>query len=389
MLAAFSLQGDGIIIMAHMSLKVILLCFVSSSCFKRAAPNEFALLHQKACVESMELKDHVRAQTHCELCLEYDKTMPECLNGIGLIALINNDEDKAKNYFTKALRQNNDFSQARSNLGVIYFSRGDFQNALKYFDRALEIDPSNIDARYNSGLSHFRLAVRMKALLDKKNSMHHLVIAKDQMRKLVAIEPTYHTAYHDLGLIDLSIYEQIEFAERRRELLSSAKAQFQRCLEANKEEDGCYEGLGQCFMEEGHFDQAFANYFLCLNFAPDNSACRANIVVAYEKSAQADGGFNGFMKTVAAQKDNALAHEAFCGALFEKGLDEQAVKECQIALRIKPDLCSAHYHLANYYAQVLHAESAVQHCQSFLLCERKTATTKTARCQEILTTVRR
>lgn len=371
------------------TLALILFSLSTLSCFKKAPPNEFALLHQRACIESIDLKDHIRAQTHCELCLEYDKTMPECLNGIGLIALINNDEDKAKNYFSKALRQNNDFSQARNNLGVIYFNRGDFDEALKYFDRALEIDPSNIDARYNSGLSHFRVAERMKAGEDRDQSVRELFFAKDQMRKLVAIEPTYHLAYRDLGLIDLHIYAQSEFIEQRRELLSSAKTSFLRCLEADRNEDGCYEGLGQTYFEEGYYDQAFANYFLCLNFAPNNSACRANIVMAYEKSAQAEGGYKNFSKLVKEEPANAQGHEAFCQALFDKGLDEEAVKECQIALRLKPDLCTPHFRLANYFTQVRHGDSAVKHCQSFLVCSKKVSSTEIKRCQEILTAERR
>lgn len=371
------------------ALMMLVLCCFTVSCFKKAPVNEFALLHQRACIESLDIKDHVRAQTHCELCLEYDSSMPECLNGIGLIALMNNDEDKAKTFFTKALRQNNDFSQARNNLGVIFFSRGDFAEALKYFDRALEIDPSNVDARYNSGLSHFRVGQRMKANADAKLSIKHLHIAKDQMKKLLAIEPTYHAAFRDLGLIELNLYDQSEFDGTKRELLASAKSAFLKCTEAEREEDGCYEGLGQVYFEEGLFDQSFANYFLCLNFAPNNSACRANIVVSYEKSAHAEGGYKNFKKTVGEQPGNALAHEAFCGALFERGLDEEAVRECQVALRLQPDLCSAQFRLAEYFSQVLNVEQAVQHCQTFLMCGAKGFTKEAKKCQEILATVRR
>lgn len=370
-------------------LMAMLLCCCSVSCFKKGPVNEFALLHQRACIESLEIKDHVRAQTHCELCLEYDSSMPECLNAIGLIALMNNDEEKAKNYFTKALRQNNDFSQARNNLGVIFFSRGDFLGALKYFDRALEIDPSNVDARYNSGLSHFRLGQRMRANKDDKLSLTHLLVAKDQMKKLLAIEPTYHAAFRDFGLIELNLYDQSEFESTKRELLDSAKTAFQKCVEADAEEDGCYEGLGQVFFEEGRFDQSFANYFLCLTHAPNNSACRANIVVSYEKSAQAEGGFKNFKNTVGTQPSNAAAHEAFCAALFERGLDEEAVKECQIAVRIKPDLCSAQFRLAEHFSRVLNVGLAVQHCQTFLICGAKAFTKEAKLCQEILATVRR
>ncbi len=134
---------------------LLLFCICLPACFKKPQINENALLHQRACIESIELGDQVRARTHCELCLEFDSAMPECLNGMGLVSLMNNDEENARSFFSKALRQDNDFSQARNNLGVIYFTHGDFDAALLYFNRALEIDPANLDARYNSGLSKF------------------------------------------------------------------------------------------------------------------------------------------------------------------------------------------------------------------------------------------
>ncbi len=47
----------------------------------------------------------------------------------------------------------------------------------------------------------------MRAQDDRKKSMHYLLLAKDQMRKLLAIEPTYHSGFRDLGLIDLNLYD--------------------------------------------------------------------------------------------------------------------------------------------------------------------------------------
>lgn len=359
-----------------------------TACFKKTHVNENALLHQRACIESLEVKDHDRARTHCELCLEYDATMPECLNGIGLVALLEKDEEKAIRFFTRALRQNNDFSQARNNLGVIYFSHGDFTSALKYFDRALEVDPSNSDARYNAGLSNFRLGQRFRASNDVKRSIDHLFLAKAQIKKLLAIEPTYDTAFRDLGLINLNLYDLYEFDGERQTMLSEAKSAFLQCKEANPNEDGCFEGLAQVYFEEGNFDQATANHFLCLTHAPNNSACRNGIVRAYEKTAQAAGGYRRFMELVKGEPSNAFAHEAFCAALFERNLNDEAIRECEQALRMKPDLCSAQFRLGEYFASVLHGERATRHCQAYVSCT-KTEEHEIKICQDILATVRR
>lgn len=370
-------------------LAIIMWLLVLSACFKKHPINENALLHQRACIEAIENKDHSRANIHCELCLEYEASMPECLNGIGLIALTNNDEEKARTFFTRALRQNNDFSQARNNLGVIYFSHGDFTTALTYFDRALEIDPSNTDARYNAGLSHFRLASRFRSRGNNSKSVEHLNRAKHQINKLLALEPTYTSGFRDLGLIELNLYDLSEFAAARHNFLAAAQQAFLQCLSLSTEDDGCYEGLAQVFLEQGRFDQSFANYFLCLTYAPENSACRAGIVAAYEKSALTDGGYQQLSRAVKNDTNNAMAHEAFCSALFERGLDEQALKECELAARLKPDLCSVQFRLAEYFTGVLNTERAVRHCQAFLSCSSRVSSKETTRCQEILAVVKR
>lgn len=367
-----------------------LLCMLSSSCFKKHVVNAHALLQQRSCLESIELKDYARAQTHCELCLEYDSSMPECLNGIGVIALIYKDEEKAHKYFSNALRQNNDFCEARNNLGSIYFSHGDFEKACKFFDRALEINPSNTDARYNSALAHFRLAERTKAGENIKKSLKHLSIAKEQINKLLVLEPNYTSAYRDLGLIELNKFDLTEFVHERQILLKNAQAAFERCLVIENDNDGCYEGLGQVFVESGHFDKAFAHYFLCLSHDSQNSACRKGIVLAFEKSSHAEKGYENFRRALSLQPKNAFAHEAFCAALFERGLDTQAREQCHAALELKQDLCSAHFRLADHYATVLNAELASKHCRQFLICDGKKETLAAQhRCREILVSVKR
>jgi tetratricopeptide (TPR) repeat protein len=354
-----------------------------SACFKKNPVNEHALLHQRACIESIDAKDYDRARIHCELCLEYAASMPECLNGLGLIELTLHDESKALSFFNKALRQNNDFSQARNNIGVIFFMKGDFYSSLKYFNRALEIDPSNTDARYNTGLSHFRLGQKFRTKNQKK-TIYHLNMAKQQIKKLLSLEPTYQHGFRDLGLIELNLYEENEYEKDSKKNLISAKEYFLQCLSIANDDDGCHEGLGQVYLLESKFEQAFAEYFLCLTYAPNNSVCRYGIVSAYEKSAQTDGGFRALSNYAHTNYDNAEAHEAFCAALFEKGLVKQAVNECEIALRLKPNLCSALFRLAEYNAQVLDIEKAKKHCQAFLVCSNKIGSKEIKHCQEIL-----
>lgn len=339
-----------------------------SACFKKTPPNVNALLQQKGCIEALENNDLTRARTHCELCIEYDKSMPECLNGLGLIAFLEHKNKKAEDYFRKALRQNNDFAQARNNLGVLHFQTGNFSEALTFFDRALEIDPSNLDARYNSGLCHLRLFQKKRAQGKASLAHHHLIIAEKQVLKLLALEPTYHSAWRDLGLNYLYRQELATLVNDKKQLLAKAKESFKECTQEPLIDSDCFEGLGQVALFDDNYEEAYDYFFQCLGRDKLNNACKKGIVSAYEQGSKRVFGFKTWSDKVK-QAENPQAHEAFCSALFDKGFHEAAITECQHALRLNNNLCQAHLMLGEHFAKISNTEQASKHCRAFLLCE--------------------
>jgi Tfp pilus assembly protein PilF len=112
--------------------------------------------------------------------------------------------------------------------------------------------------------------------------------------------------------------------------------------------------------------------------------------MAYEKSAHAENSYQNFKNAIMHQPQNAFAYEAFCASLFERGLDREARVQCQKALSLNPDLCSAHYRLADHYVALFNADLAHDHCRRYLLCDDKSAETKLTqnRCRDILATVK-
>jgi tetratricopeptide (TPR) repeat protein len=366
-------------------LGVALLCAFLSSCFKKPGINQHALIQQKACVEALQNNDLARSRTHCELCLEYDKAMPECLNGIGLIAFLEHNEDKARDYFRKALRQNNDFSQARNNLGVLHFTNGEFKEARTYFARSLEIDPSNLDARYNLGLCELRIFQRLNADEKSASGLKHLIESEEQIRKLLAIEPNYKSAYRDLGLVYFYRQQQASLEHERVLYLAKSKKAFEECAQKSEQDGDCFEGLGQVLLAEHRYQDAYEQFFKCLGYDQANSACRNGIVVAYELGTKHLKGFKEFSQRVK-NESKPEAHQAFCLALFDSGFLEEAVKECEHTLRIKPDSCLAHYRLGKHYADATHFDLATRYCKSFLRCEGEPKKLEhEAQCRQIIT----
>lgn len=75
--------------------------------------------------------------------------MPDALNGLGLIALHNNNLDEALKDFKQATVAKPDFADAFNNIGVVYKTRGDREQARTYYKKALQIDPNNKLAKEN------------------------------------------------------------------------------------------------------------------------------------------------------------------------------------------------------------------------------------------------
>ena len=54
--------------------------------------------------------------------------------------------------------------------------------------------------------------------------------------------------------------------------------------------------------------------------------------------------------------------------LFEKGLVDQAVTECENALQLDEGICLAHYQLAKHYKSVLNKDKALENCRGLIRC---------------------
>lgn len=365
-------------------LYIFILCLlILNGCSKKKYINKNALIHQQTCINQLKYNDINNAKINCELCLEYDKSQSECLNALGLIALLQKDSKKAINFFHYAIRENNNFAQARNNLGVIYFEEGDFLKAKKHFTNSLKIDPGNLDARYNKSLSLIRLFQKEK-FLNKSLAINYLQKAHKEINKLIAIYPSYDFAFRELGLINFYFALESDFEDKKEQFLINSKNAFEQCLLYQQNADVCQEGLGQVHMQLGNFFLAWQNFFLCLGNNNQNSVCKYQIIDTYENFVKSNSIYKEFSEQVQKNKEYALAHEAFCYLLFDKGLNEEADKHCQIALRINPNLCNIKYRLAIYWDEQKNISNSQKYCKSFLLCTENNL--QKEKCYEIITT---
>lgn len=325
------------------------------------------LVQEQACIANIDKQDYDAAETRCELCLEYNERNAECLNGLGLIWYARGDDERARKHWVHAIRENNDFAQPRSNMGVLEFENQNFAEAVSHFRLAVEIDPRFLPARYNLALSYLRLG--QKAIVDKKDPTPHYKSAEVEYRKIFELYPEHAQSYGDMGVVMSYRAEHVATTEnQKKQYVEDAEQYYVRCLDlapANKE---CRANLAHMLLAIGRFDEALFHFVQCLAVDKNNPICADEIQRAYAGSAMKGEALKKYMDQLIANPGYGQGHYGFCLALFDKGLVEQAVTECENALKLDDTLCLAHYQLAKHYKSVLNKDLALENCRGLIRC---------------------
>jgi hypothetical protein len=136
--------------------------------------------------------------------LRYEPNSSKILNNLAMHLSDEGQNQRAKEYYLKAISLNDTYPQTHHNLGMIYFHEKDYQNALKEFDIALKMFP------------HFYQSMTQKGLiyLEQKNYSG----AIEQFEKSLSVHPS--TAGFR-GLVQA--YEANGQTEKARETFEKAK----------------------------------------------------------------------------------------------------------------------------------------------------------------------
>lgn len=359
-----------------------------SNCIAPVATNPQALAQENACVQSLQLGDYQGAKTRCELCLEYNEKVPECVNGLGLVAYANNDTDTAIKYFTQAIQMSSNFAQARNNLGAIYFKQSNFAEALPFFKASVNIDPGYQDARYNLALSYLRVGQKEMLTQNSKKAKSDFSLAQDQYRKLMAVNSTYANAYRDMGLIMTYLASMETDQGKLQSDLNKANDYFKQCLQVDSNNEGCRESYGHTLLYQNQFDMALYQFVQCLSIDKTNVVCIQGMADAYQGSQMKSGALSTYMQMLKANPNDAQGHLGYCIALFQNGMNDMAASECQTASQLNAKLCDAYFQLAMYYKKTLNSNNALSNCRSYILCDQSQKNTdQTAQCQRVITTL--
>lgn len=366
----------------------LLACLVTS-CVTPSVVSRQAMELENQCVQSLRAADYEGAKSRCELCLEFDESVAECINGLGLVAFAKGDFDGAKQKFAKAIQVKPNFGQARNNLGALYFKKGDYGEALPLYLAALQLDPGYEDARYNTGLSYLRIGQKKALANDAAAARENYAQARSHYQKLLVINPESALAHRDLGLLEGYLAElDAKNDEALAAALNDANHHFQHCLKISPKNESCHESYGHNLLFQKKFDDALYQFVQCLAENKDNPVCLQGLDSAYQGSQIKGKALASYMELLKVKPNDPQGHFGYCVALFDRSLNEQAVAECKSALSLDAKLCDGHYQLAMHYKKVLNTKEALEYCRTYLLCDEKPAKINQVKaCQRVVTTL--
>ena len=112
---------------------------------------------------------------------------PLAHRNLGAMYYLDNQPDKAKPEFEKALQLNSQEHMAHNNIGLIYLDKEQYQRAEQEFFQELEINPISDLAHFNLGLLYYQTNQKTKA--------------EEYWLKTLTINPNHLSAYQNLTVL--------------------------------------------------------------------------------------------------------------------------------------------------------------------------------------------
>ncbi|MFP2932554.1 tetratricopeptide repeat protein [Pyxidicoccus sp. 3LG] len=311
-----------------------------AACVNTPPPHPRAEINNELCAQELTKGDLVRAETYCDLGLEFSPQYADLWANKGLIAMYSGRNDDAKKHFIKALRFNQEHLQAYQNLGSIYSQEGAYGKAHDNFRRALKVNPDNLETRYNLAYT-----------LMKMGKMEE---SKKELRTLLAVNPGLADAHHTLGVIAYSEEEYDEAVEH----LSQA-------VQLTPDAPQMWHDLGTALMELSRFPEARESFANCARLDEKNTSCINNLSLAQRKAALTDAAFKELKDTQQAE-NSAPALYLLARQYREKGLlaeEESTYRKC---VKLDGKFAPCHFGLFQIFSDAHKRDLAQVACKQFL-----------------------
>jgi len=117
--------------------------------------------------------------------------------------------------------------------------------------------------------------------------------------------------------------------------------------------------LGLVLLQEGHTDEAVAQFQKAVEIVPNNAEAHINLGVAFAQEKQMDEAMLQYQKALEINPNSEVAHHNLGNILYQNGQVDDAIAEYQKALKLNSSMAQVHQDLANAFFQKEQVDDAI------------------------------
>ena len=151
----------------------------------------------------------IKAQKSITKALQLYELFPDAHNVAGRIYYEQKNYDAAFKSYSRAMEMNPGKGMYHNNAGTCLFSVGKFEEAAKAFRKATEIDKYDVDAQCNLGSAYGAMGEAYATKNDPGNAHKMFLLAIDNFKKAIEIDPNNKSALQFLGVTYKNIGDSI------------------------------------------------------------------------------------------------------------------------------------------------------------------------------------
>ncbi|WP_299467446.1 tetratricopeptide repeat protein [uncultured Gimesia sp.] len=253
--------------------------------------------------------------------LLHDPSQADALHLLGVVYLHLKQYEKAIDFITRAICQNDGIASFFSNRGAAYKGLGQYQDALTNYDRALELEPQNPAFMLN-------LAITQVASGEKKQAIQ-------TYRKAIQLKPDYIDALINLG----------NLLQEEEDDLEEAIAICRQVVKLAPQVPTAHFNLANMLAKSEKPEAAEKSYQQALRLAPHHLDSLKNYAVFLSSQQKYESAIAVLRKAVVQQPDNWEILNNL-GIIYTAQQEfETAIKCFQNALKRAPENCEILFHL--------------------------------------------
>lgn len=215
-----------------------------------------------------------------------------------------------------SLEPNSDAAVNLKALGDTFIQKSSFEEAIFSYEKAIQLDPFYVEAY--SSLGNFYLKQKQ---VDK---------ARENLEKVIDIDSGNLEAYISLG----DIYRQQKEWQQAEQI-------YKKALKLKPYDAKLSQSLGQTYQELGLIQQAIEYYLQAITLEPTNGELYNLLGEAFYKQKDILQANTAYEKALQYKPKDATIHKNLCLTQLNQKQYEEALKRCQQAFRLNPELVEA------------------------------------------------